>query len=373
MLNIEQIDPKKCLNTFIGVPHRIYQDDPYYVPALNLQQRSLLHPLKNPFFRHSSMKLFVARRNGIPVGRIAAIVNNNHNRFHGDATGFFGFFDAVDNEEVAHALFNKAAEIARNAGLTSIRGPVNPDTNNSCGILTDGFARRPSVFMPYNKPYYEKLLTTWGAVQVKKLYAWDIQSPAIPERMLDLSRRTARRLEKMGYRIRPICMSRFDRDIKGLWEAYNNSLEQNGATVHLPKEYFNDQAAGLRLICRPEFIQLVEYNESIAGYIGAVPDLNEVLTRIHNGSLFPLGWWMLLTGIRKPRNARIVMFGVRQEHRTKGVPIWLYSSAINALRINGFFSAEASYVLDDNAPVNSLSEALGGVRTKQYAIFSKDT
>ena len=134
--------------------------------------RDLLDTKSNPFYRQADRMLFVARRQGKPVGRIAAIENRAHNAFHQDRVGFFGFFESVDDGGVAGSLFAAAEEWLRSRGLTSMRGPMNPSTNHDCGLLVDGFDQHPQFLTSWNPPNYEGLIRGAGFAVAKDLLGY---------------------------------------------------------------------------------------------------------------------------------------------------------------------------------------------------------
>ncbi|HEX8278138.1 MAG TPA: hypothetical protein VF540_05560, partial [Segetibacter sp.] len=155
MIRIKPVTNKKELATFIDFPHNLYFDDPNYVPELFIAQRDLLTPGKHPFHEHSSLQCFLAvdASNNEVKGRIAAILNNNHNSFNHTNDGFFGFFDCANDNVIATALFDEAAKWLRAKGVVTMIGPVNPSTNETVGLLIDGFEYPPVAMMTYNKPY----------------------------------------------------------------------------------------------------------------------------------------------------------------------------------------------------------------------------
>ncbi|OYV88148.1 MAG: hypothetical protein B7Z63_01150, partial [Ignavibacteriae bacterium 37-53-5] len=125
--------------SFIKLPWKIYKDDPYWVPPLLMDRKKLLDTKKNPFYLHSEMEMFLAKRDGEIVGRIAAIINHNHNKFQEEEIGFFGFFESVNDQAVANALFDASKDWIKKKGFSSMRGPMNPSTNDEVGLLVEGF------------------------------------------------------------------------------------------------------------------------------------------------------------------------------------------------------------------------------------------
>lgn len=370
-MDIEIVRTDEDLEAFIDFPHDLYRATPHYVPQLFRQQRELLDSARSPFAEHAETRLFLAVDKGRVVGRAAAIDNDLYNRVHGSRLGFFGFFDCREDQETASLLLRACADRLRARGLVAMRGPVNPDMNNSCGILVDGFDEPPSVFMPFNAPYYGGLLEGAGLEACMGLNAWDIRSDLIPEAAFRYGDRVAARLEKAGYRLRSVSGSRFERDMEMLRQVYNRSMHGTwGATPIMPAE-FREQAAGLKMICKREYIRIVECEGRIVAFIGAAPNLNEILKDIPRGRLLPTGWAKLLLRRRSIKGSRIVMYGVDPDHRGRGLAIWLYVTIIRTLRRNGFDGAEASYVLAANKTVNDLAARLGGRCRKRYAIFER--
>src|SRR5262249_34507613 len=173
-INGVQVTPVRStleLDEFIRFQLELYREDPYFVPPIVAERRDFLNRKKNPFFTHAEVELFLARRNGKVVGRIAAIDDALWNQFHNTETGFFGMFDAPNDPEVAGALLDAAADFARARGMKALTGPVNLSTNHDCGVLVEGFEFLPAMMMPYNYRYYGGLLEGWGLTKMRDLYA----------------------------------------------------------------------------------------------------------------------------------------------------------------------------------------------------------
>src|SRR2546426_9278397 len=173
-LEVVPVERSRELSAFIDVSWHIPDAvrHPQWVPPLRMMVRDLLDTKSNPFYRQADRKLFIARRNGKPVGRIAAIENRAHNAFHDDRVGFFGFFEAIDDADVAGALLSAAEAWLRTRGLTWARGPMNPSTNHDCGLLVDGFDQHPQFLTPWNPSYYETLICSAGFTASKDLLGY---------------------------------------------------------------------------------------------------------------------------------------------------------------------------------------------------------
>src|SRR5690242_19836236 len=160
------------LNRFITFPYDHYRGGPLWVPQLRMDVRTLLSPAKNPFFQHAEAQYFIAQQNGRVVGRIAAIKNDAHTREHGDRVGFYGFFESVDEQPVAGALFDAAGRWLRDKGFSVMRGPMSPSINDECGLLVNGFDTPPTLMMPHNPAYYVGLHDRYGFTKAKDLLAF---------------------------------------------------------------------------------------------------------------------------------------------------------------------------------------------------------
>ena len=148
MVKILKVEHDNELKKFIDFPHTLYENDPNYVPELYISQKAMFNKNKYPFFEHSKAAFLLAYKGDKVVGRIVVIRNNNHINFTGEKCGFFGFFESIEDYQVAKALIEKAINWLKEEGLSSIVGPANYTTNDSCGFLTKGFDQPPAAASP---------------------------------------------------------------------------------------------------------------------------------------------------------------------------------------------------------------------------------
>src|ERR1035438_4764612 len=188
MITVKKVETATDKIKFIDFVHDLYQDDKNYVPELFIAQSDLMNPKKNPFFKHSKADLFIAEKDGKVVGRIAAIRNNNYNEFTNSNVGFFGFFDVVNDYQVAKKLFDTVTDWMKKEGLNSILGPTNFSTNETCGLLIEGYDSPPMVMMTYNKAYYKDFLEKYGFGQQMDLVAYTLDPMDMPEKLLRLAK-----------------------------------------------------------------------------------------------------------------------------------------------------------------------------------------
>ncbi|MCH7679773.1 hypothetical protein IID10_10480, partial [candidate division KSB1 bacterium] len=295
-IEIKTVQTKKDLRAFIKLPWEIYKNDPHWVPPLILDMKKILNKKKNPFFNHSDAELFLAQNNGRVVGRIAAILNNNHNKTHNEKMGFFGFFESLDEPEAAKKLLDSAESWVKEKGMTSLRGPTNFTTNDTCGFLTDGFDSSPVIMMTYNPKYYLNFMKESALDKVKEFYAYYLhQDTPMPERFVKFAKKT---LQDKRIRLRNINMKDFKNEIAIVQGIYNDAWESNWGFVPMEKAEFLHMARDLKPVLDPDIVFIAEVDGEPAGFSLALPDYNQILKEI-NGRLFPFGIFKLLLNKKK--------------------------------------------------------------------------
>lgn len=376
MLQLKRIETKADWADFIDLPWDIYGSDPNWVPPLKIAVKDLLDVNKNPFFRHAYMYPLVAYRDGKRVGRIVGVVDDNHNRCHEEKTAFFGFFECVNDQKVAHKMLDEIAKWAKGRGMNTLRGPMNPSTNHECGLLVEGFNAPPSVMMTYNPPYYAKLLENWGLGKSKDLYAYDIDgrraSPS--EKLLAQAERL-----KQGGRVtfRPVNTRDFEREVDLILDIYNDAWEKNWGFVPMDKEEFRHMAKDMKAILDPELLLIAEVRGEPAAFGLALPDVNQAIAKVRDGKLLPTGIFKLLWNTKGPgrrktiNRMRILTLGIRKAYRNYALGPLLYAEYFKRGPASGYQVGEASWILEDNKPMNSALAHMCGERTKVYRIYDR--
>ncbi len=369
---IKKVDDNRSLKKFIDFPHELYKDDPNYVPMLYLAAKELLSEKKNPFFEHSQVANYLAYRGGEIVGRISAIRNNNYNDYHDSNVGFFGFYDVIDDYEVSKALFNKAEEWMREQKLDSILGPANFNTNDTAGLLIEGFDSPPVVEMVYNKPYYLEHITKYGFVKEMDLYAYILYTKDVNQTSLRIANRLKQRLkEKNGITFRSADLKNFKREVAKIREVYNKSWEKNWGFVPTTDKEFHFIADTLKFIVKPEYISIAEHNGKMIGFALVLPNINEITKSFKKGRLLPFNLFKLLLNKSKTKYVRVFTLGVMEEYRQLGVEAVFYANIIQIAKENNIEAGEASWILENNKMMNRGLEKLNGKRYKTYRMFSK--
>ncbi|MEE8369679.1 MAG: hypothetical protein V3S00_02800 [Dehalococcoidia bacterium] len=370
---VTPVDGKGDLDAFIKLPWRLYAGDPNWVPPLLRLLREQFSPHHNPFFQHADVQLFLARRDGQVVGRLSAQIDHEHNRYHKEQTGFFGFFEVTNDPEVTAALLGTAEEWLRQRGMDRVRGPLSFSLNGEAGLLIDGFDSPPQIMMPYNPPYYLDLLEHCGYVKVQDLFAWRWERQPVPEGPA----RMVKELREMPeVKVRKVDMRRFDEEVHTILDLFNEAWSENWGFVPATEAEAKQMANNLKMIANPKVIPFVEIDGQPAGVALSVPNFNEVIHDL-NGRLFPFGFIKLLwrLKVRHPKSGRLILLGVKKEFRTRRYAALAYLLCDEIYRgatASGYDWAEFSWTLEENKIINSLIAKIGCRHYKTYRIYEKE-
>lgn len=371
--SVKKVDGAAEFKRFVDLPFSIYKDNPYWVAPLRRDVIHTLSPKKNAFFEHGKMQLFLAQDEaGNVIGRIAAIVNGMHLKKYNDGIGFFGFFESVDQPEVAHALLDAASSWLNARGLTGMRGPANPSLNDVSGLLVEGFDREPSILMPYNPPYYEALFTSYGLERVMTMWAYYLHKKYVHIEKLRRGVEIVKR-RTPGLRLRNLDMKRFDEDARAILHIYNDGWGDNWGHVPMTENEFTRLAKDLKQIADPSIVFILEHMGEPVAFSVSLPNLNLALRHVRNGRLFPFGLAQLLArakfgGIYE---CRMPLMGVLKKYHGRGFDSIVVLATIENGPRNGYDACEMSWVLDTNHVLRNSLVSMGGVIDKQYALYEK--
>lgn len=369
-LIVEPVKDRKGLLEFIRLPWRIYQNDPYWVPPLLSEQKVLFNQSKNPFYQHARIELFLGIRDQKVVGRIAAFVNDNHNTFHQDKVGFFGFFECLKDEEVSNMLLSTARDWLKEQGMDTMRGPLNFSTNEECALLIDGFDSSPVIMMTYNPRYYVDFMDSFGLEKGRDLLAYYMQEADAPPEHLQSTLEKIRK--RAGITIRPLNMKDFQGEIQRVKEVYNLAWSRNWGFVPMTDEEIIHMANQLKKIIDPDIVFFAEINDRPIGFSLALPDINQALKKI-NGRLFPFGLLKLLWHAKKIDGVRVPILGVIHEYQNKGIAAMFGVETFKAGTKKGYIRGEMSWILEDNDLIIKALERMGAKVYKTYRIYEMAT
>jgi hypothetical protein len=373
-VGIERIGRDKAsLSRFFDVADRLYAADPCWVAPLRDDLAKVFRD-ENPFFRHGEMQLFVARRDGKDVGRIAAVLDRNHNEFHGEKASFFGYFESENDPAVAKVLLEAAAVWGRERKMTVMRGPTNPTLNDEAGLLVDGFDSSPVLMMTYNPRSYVALIEGQGFRKAKDLLAYWFP---LEEKPLARLSRVAERFRKRSKDIvvRNVTKKTLAKDLMKIREVYNEAWEKNWGFVPMTPEEMDFMAARMKPLLVPELLWLAEAPrpdgtlEPVA-FMLMMPDFNVAMKPL-KGRLLPLGWLKFLLGVKKIKTVRVLTLGIKIPYRQSGVQSIMMADSLRFLLSKGYTGAEVSWLLEDNDLVIGSVRLWGGQLYKTYRIYEK--
>jgi hypothetical protein len=367
-LVIRPVLTKRDERAFIRFQWVPYRGNPCWVPPLLMDRRRLIDRGKNPFYKHSSLAMWLAERDGAIVGRIGAIVNENHIKEHNEKVGFFGFFECLDDREASNTLFQTACRWLKEQGMEAVRGPANPSVNDEYGLLIEGFDLPPTIMMPYNLPYYARLIEDAGLKKIKDLFAYEMNSTRV---FTDKLVRGAEIVKKRtGLTIRTIDMSHFEREVKLIRELYTRGWSRNWGEVPMTEEEFAALAKDLKMVIEPRIVIIAEIKGKPVGFGLSLPDYNQILIKNRRGYLLPALIRLLLFK-KRVRFSRVLVLGVLPEYMNTGIGGTLFYELGRRSVEAGYPSGEASWVLEDNVMMTRGAEMMNGVLWKKYRLYQK--
>jgi len=363
---------KSLLKEYINFPHELYEGDPHYVPEIYMAQKEMFSHKKNPFFEHSEVSSYLAKKDGKTVGRVSAILNNNYNAYHKSNIGFFGFFDVINDQEVCNALMDEATSWCKSKGLEAIVGPTNFSTSDTAGILVDGFHEPAKVMMTYNKPYYQELVEQYGFKKEMDFLAYILYTDKASEKSIRLAQALEERLGRQGIKFRPITKKTINEDVEHVRKIWNNAWAENWGFVPMTDRETKRLADELKLILSPEWCYIAEDQGNPIAFSVTLPNINEITKDFNKGRLFPFNIIKLLRKRKKTRYVRIIALGVMEEYRKKGIEAIFFSKNILQARASNVIAGEVSWVLENNAEMNASALKLNSELYKTYRLFRYD-
>jgi hypothetical protein len=362
---------------FLRVPLRVYEGDPNFVPLMFFYGRQLLSRRRNAFFDHGEAELWIAWRDGEPVGRISAQINRLHLDIYKDATGHFGFFEAIDDQAVFAALLRTAEEWLRARGMAAVVGPYSFSINEEIGVLVEGFGDPPMLGMSHAPRYYAERLERAGYRKAKDVFAFLLEGEALKGGKLGEMRKLLdTRPEDARLAVREMNMRRFAEEMREGIDIYNDAWSDNWGFVPVTRREVESMIRSVRAMVRPEAALFGELDGRRVAMLMAVPNLNEVVHDV-GGRLFPLGLYRLARTYITKRcgSARVGLMGVRREFRDGRIGLTLLARMIarfaEVAARRDLKRVELSWVLEDNRASIGICRLVGGRRYKTYRIFRK--
>jgi GNAT superfamily N-acetyltransferase len=371
-LVVRPVAESKDIDAFLAVPFPIYAKDKNWVAPLFLERKEHLDPRKNPYFLHADVQLFLAERDGKPIGRISAQIDRLRLERYRDATGQFGFLEAPDDPAVFAALLGAAEQWLASRGIKRAQGPFSFSINDETGLLIDGFDRPPAMMMNHALPYHARHLEAAGFTKAKDVIAYDYDArEPMPRAMAAMIERA----KASGLRIRPFSKRNLDRDLAIIIDIFNDAWSKNWGFTPMTREEVAALGKNLKMLVKDEYIPIAEINGEPVAMAVSLPDINRWIAGL-DGRLIPFGWLKLIGHLfRPPEAVRIPLMGVRKKHHGTPLGAALALGVIDAIRTyhtsRGTYRAELSWILEDNWPMRRIIEQLGAVPYKNYRVYEK--
>ncbi|HIJ75906.1 MAG TPA: hypothetical protein HPP81_04240 [Deltaproteobacteria bacterium] len=370
---IVPVDSERDKADFLNLPWRIQRNDPCWVPPILSEQKKILDPLKGPFFEFGEARYFLAFHQGQPAGRLSAHTSRRYEARHDRETGFFGFFESVDDRRVAASLFDAAAAWLREKGKTRIQGPLSFTIYDEVGLLVEGFDSLPAFLQSHNPPYYQDLITSWGFRKAIDWYALRITK----DRNADFAA-MKRRLDQIMTGQGLVLTSPKPRDLVGraeeVLEIFNESWDDNWGHIPLTKRQFQDVFKELRPLLRPELIDLIMDGDRIAAFLITIPDLNPSIQKL-NGHLSVWSKLRLFYEARfKPaRKLRALLLGVRKPYQRRQLHhALILSYIVRVTRLPSIELCDCSLIPEQLTFYLRTLKKYGAERYKTFRIFERE-
>lgn len=369
-----EFDNPSDVAAFIQLPHRLYADNPHWVPQMRADIRRALNPWEHPFYRAGEAAFFLAERDGEIVGRIGAVDNFRYNEHNQSRTGFFSFFESVNDPSVAEALFGACFRWLAERGLSEVLGPKGLLQGDGAGMLVEGFEHRPAMGIPYNHDYYPSLLEPLEFEKATDYFSGYLERGyALPPRV---HRIVDRIKQRRGYHVKRFQSKDELREwVPKVKQVYNQSFGQafEGPIGFTPmtEEEIEIMADRLLSLARPELIKLILQGDELIGFLFAYPNIGPGLRRAQ-GKMWPLGWLHLLWEMRTTDWLDINGIGILPEHQGRGANAVLYEELEKTVQGTRFKHADVVQIREENLKSMGDMNALGVRWYKRHRLYRRN-
>ncbi|MDP8996524.1 MAG: dATP pyrophosphohydrolase [Pseudomonadota bacterium] len=373
-ITIRPVLNKKDQITFLKVPFPIYASDPNWVAPLFLERFEHLSEKKNPYFQHATAQLFIAEKDGKPVGRISAQVCQLHQERYKGATGQIGFLEAADDPAVFAALFKAAEDWLRAKGMKRALGPFSFSINDETGLLIDGFGTMPNMMMGHGTRYYQKRVEEQGFTKAKDVLAYEFDNvkglPPAMRRMVD------RMMASGDLTLRPLNKKNMASEIDVVMDIFNDAWSENWNYIPFTRAEVAMLAQLFKMLLDAKAVQIASWKGDPAAFCLAIANINEWFHGL-NGRVLPFGWAKLLPRVisGRSRSVRVPLMGVKKKFQDGAIGAGLALATIRATSDHviskGVTHGEFSWILEDNLRVRHMLESMGSRVYKTYRIYEK--
>jgi hypothetical protein len=371
-VEIREVEKKKELKTFVKLPFGIYKGNDYWVPQLTKFEMEVFDKKKNPAYESAETRLFLAYKEGKPVGRIAGILSHAANDKYKTKNLRFGWFDTIEDYEVTKALFDAVEAWGKELGMETITGPHGFTDLDQEGMLVEGFDQLPTIAVYYNHPYYSELVEKYGFEKEVDYLEYKAKPPGeerMPPRLLKLGERIKERsgIKILKFKNKKALLNRAEEIFRVLDEAFE---EIYGAVPLSEKQirYYVDQYFPF---VDKDFIQAAaNEKDEIVGFMISLPSLSRAFQKA-KGRLLPFGWFHIWRALKKFEILDFYLAGIKKAYRGQGIDLLMVLAMADPIHKKGIKYCESNPELETNKKIQAQWKYYNPIQHKRRRIYRK--
>ena len=368
-VDIRPVRNRGELGKFIFLPEKIHRNHPKWMPPIYMDEWRYFDPKRNRSFTYCDTVLALAWDGGKPVGRIMGMINRRHNEKAGEKTARFGFFECPEDEAMAHELLHYIEDWARKAGMNRLVGPMGFTDQDPEGFLFEGLDEEPTLATYYNFGFMNQFMESAGYVKDIDYVVYRMEVPKqVPPVYERVYQRIARRAD---YQLREFTKNRQLKNyVKPILGLMNETFSHLYGYVALDEQEMNELAKQYIPMLDPRFVKVVECRGEVVAFIIGMPNMNDGIRRAR-GRLFPFGIFMIMSSAKRAKQLDLLLGGIRQEHRGKGLDVMMGRAMLKSAIDAGIQVMDSHHEMETNLAVRAEMERVGGRVYKRQRIYQK--
>ncbi len=369
-IEIVEVNSRKLLHTFIHLPAKLHKDEPNWMPTIYVDDRNFFNPKKNHQFDSCDTIMAIALLDSKPVGRIMGIIHNQYNELRKENKARFGYFDSIDKQDVAHALFAFIEDWVRQKGKTLLVGPYGFSDKDIQGLLIDGFEHLPLIDSACNPPYVVKLVENEGFG--KEIDCMTYKFPVnliLPELYYRIQQRS--NFSNQTTLVEFTSRRQLKPYIVPVLELVNRTYDHLYGFVPMSQTEIQELASRYLPIIDPRFVKVIEKEGEVIAFLIGIPNLSKGIQK-SRGYLFPFGIFQILLASKKTKQLDLMLGAVRRDYQGTGLEVVMGINLIESSRKANFKEIEAHLILEDNVKMRAEVERLKIPIFKKFRVFRKE-
>ncbi len=373
-ITIKEHAPGGDVGDFLRAGRVVFAGDSQWIAPLDFDIKQRLDPKKNPFFKRAEAVYLTAWKDGQLVGRCTASIDQEYLRLWKNDTGFFGFFDTIDDDAVGRALIDHAAQWLKARGMKRMSGPFSLYPNEEVGVLVEGFDSPPMIMMAHSRAWQDRVAVASGLTKEKDVLAWRYDVGELPKRALRA--RENLKVDAPELKLRSVNPKKLKEELAIILDIYNDAWAGQWAFVPALPDEVEKMAEDMSLVIDPDLAFIAELEGRPVGMCILLPNLNECIADL-DGALFPFGWAKLLwrLKVKGPKTARLMLLGIRQElrnvRRYMPLSVAMYAEVATRGVAKGYQWGELGWTREDASPINSGIANMGAKVYKRYRVYER--